>query len=168
GKSRAERAQNRLREQAEAKEQEARKAEEQAAQQRDLARERLYDSLLRESRSIREARQVGYRRQVIDRIQQAMSLRMTNRSVGALRQEITACLGDPVGFDPLDLSSSSLNVLSGALSPDGSLLALGAGEGAGEGLISIRDIQSSSESARLQTAGPVLSVQFNADSRKLF
>ena len=164
GKSRAERAQHLLREQAEAKEREARKAQEQAGQQRDLARTRLYDSLLRESRSIRQARQVGYRRQVIDRIQQAISLQMTSQNLSALRGEITACLGDPVGLDPVDLFPTVPNILSGTLSADGSLLAWGGGEG----LISILDVQTGAESARLQTGGPVVSLNFDADSRKLF
>src|SRR5262249_52916359 len=61
GKSRAEREQARLRERAEANALEASQARALASEQRDLAKERLYESLVREARSIRKARQLGYR-----------------------------------------------------------------------------------------------------------
>ncbi len=163
GKSQAEREQHRLREQAEVRALEANEAQKQAARQRDLATVRLYDSLLRESRSIRQARQVGYRQQVVDRIQQAISLQSTNKNQSALREEITACLGDPVGLDPVDLSPAVPDILSGRLSADGSLLALGGGGG----LISIRAIETGAEAARLQTVGPVIDLSFDADGRRL-
>jgi hypothetical protein len=58
---------------------------------------------------------------VIDRIQQAIALHMSNQNVSALREEITACLGDPVGFDPVDLPPTVPDIISSP-SSDGSYL----------------------------------------------
>jgi eukaryotic-like serine/threonine-protein kinase len=93
GKSRAEREQVVLREQAEARALEASEARTLAAQQRDLVRESLYGALLRESRSIRKSRQVGYRSEVFDRLKQAIALGTTNAESGSLRREAAASFG---------------------------------------------------------------------------
>jgi serine/threonine protein kinase len=123
GKSRAEREQKRLRQEAEAKAGEARSAQAEAAQQRDLARQWLYDSLLREARSTRKARQLGFRREVFDRLNQALALGTTNVDHTILRREAAACLGDWVGLDPVDLAEPK-PAFEGVLSPDGSVAAI--------------------------------------------
>ncbi|MBL9176093.1 MAG: protein kinase [Verrucomicrobiales bacterium] len=123
GKSRAEQEQAALRRQAEAKTQEALVATQAAAEQRDLARARLVESLIREGRSIRKSRQVGYRREVFDRLRQVAGLGFPQADVPALRSDAVACFGDWVAGDPVDLPFSG-TISASALTGDGSLAAL--------------------------------------------
>jgi hypothetical protein len=58
-----------------------------ASQQRDLAKERLYESLVREARFIRKMRQVGYRREVFARLKQAIALGTTQVDNSSLGRE---------------------------------------------------------------------------------
>jgi serine/threonine protein kinase/WD40 repeat protein len=145
GKSRAEREQVTLRQRAEQTAAEASKAREQAAQQRDLAQERLYGSLVREAQSIRKNRQVGYRREVFDRLKQAMALGLTNANPRQLRREATASLGDWVALDPVDIEISG-ETGGGALTPDGTLAALARYH---TNLVSLRETRTGRELALL-------------------
>jgi serine/threonine protein kinase/WD40 repeat protein len=145
GKSRAEREQVTLRQRAEQTAAEASKAREQTAQQRDLAQERLYGSLVREAQAIRKNRQVGYRREVFDRLKQAMALGLTNANSRQLRREATASLGDWVALDPVDIEFSG-ETGSGALTPDGTLAALARFR---TNLVSLRETRTGRELALL-------------------
>jgi len=124
--------------------------------QRDLARNRLYQSLVREARSIRQARQVGYRREVFDRLQQALALQTPDLDLGVLRREAVACLGDWVGLDPLDIELKSVSTAD-ALVTDGSLLALATVQGS----VTLHETGNGREVAVLQAAGLPVSLAFD-------
>ncbi len=68
--------------------------------QRETAVANLYESLVREVRSIRLARGTGYRAIAWDRLKQAMEIDTPARDPESLRQEAVACLGDFVGNSP--------------------------------------------------------------------
>jgi serine/threonine protein kinase/WD40 repeat protein len=143
---------------------EAEAAQTVAAHQRDLAQARLYESLVREARSIRIARQPGYRREVFDRLDQAAALRTPNLNADTLRREAAACLGDWVGLDPLDLSDLSDRPTSEALVPDGSLMAIGTRDGS----VSLRDTPTGRQVAALQTDAIPIDLAFENSGRSLF
>src|SRR5262245_44098243 len=100
----------RLREQADRNSRAARMAEASETKQRGMAEQRLYDSLVREARALRLARQVGYRNQVLDRIKQAQALATHNANLDQLRREAAGCLGDFAGLVPPDISDVGTNV----------------------------------------------------------
>ena len=164
GKSRAEREQVTLRLQAEATAKEASRAREQASEQRDLARERLYGSLVREAQSISKARRVGYRREVFDRLKQAIALGITNADTRLLRREAASSLGDWVALDPVDIGVPAGFGLGG-LTPDGTLAALARN---GTNIISLRETRTGREVASLETAGIGLSLSFDQRGLTLF
>ena len=60
----------------------------QARKARDLARSRLYDSLVREARATRSARRVGYRDQVFALLQQA-------RALDVPQKDLASCAAKP-------------------------------------------------------------------------
>jgi serine/threonine protein kinase/WD40 repeat protein len=130
--------------------------------QRDLARNRLYQSLVREARSIRQARQVGYRREVFDRLQQALALQTPDLDRGVLRREAVACLGDWVGLDPLDIELESMPSAD-ALVPDGSLVALATVQGS----VTLHETVNGREVAVFQVAGLPVSLAFDRLGSKL-
>ena len=142
---------------------EAEEAQHTASQQRDLARQRLYESLIRESRSIRKARQVGYRREAFDRLKQAIALGTTNVDTSLLRREATACLGDWVGLEPVDVSLPS-RVAADALTADGSLAALGTVDGR----VSLRETRTGREVASIDLSGRPFSLAFDRRGLALF
>ncbi len=147
---RAQLEQSRLRIEAEA----ARSA---ASEQRDLARKRLYESLVREARFIRQARQVGYRREVFDRLQQALVLQTPALDLAVLRREAVACLGDWVGLDPLDIGDLPAAPTADALAADGSVCALGTAQG----VVTLRETQTGREIATFKTGGFPASLAFD-------
>jgi serine/threonine protein kinase/WD40 repeat protein len=153
----AEQEQSRLRAEAEA-------AQDAAAQQRDLAQARLYETLVREARSIRMARQVGYRREVFDRLDQAIALGTPNLDASVLRREAAACLGDWVGLDPLDIEDLSVSPTADALVADGSIMALGLRRGA----VSLRQTRTGRELAVLELSGIPVSLAFDQSGNALF
>ncbi|MBX3732396.1 MAG: protein kinase [Verrucomicrobiae bacterium] len=154
GKSAAEREQQTLRVQAEVAARDAGQAMEQAARQRDLARERLYESLLREAGSIRRMRRLGYRREVFDRLNQALTLGAVNADLGQLRREASASFGDWVGLDPVKMPIPG-GVGAGALSGDGTLAALAEPE---HRAVSLRESRTGHERARLAVGGHPVSL----------
>lgn len=143
GKSRAEREQAMLRQRAEQTAAEAGRAREQAARQRDLAQARLYESLVREARAIRQNRQLGYRKEVLDRLKQALALGLTNVSPLELRREATASFGDWVSLDPVDIAIPG-EPGGGALTPDGTVAALAVNH---TNLVSLRETRTGRELA---------------------
>jgi WD40 repeat protein/tRNA A-37 threonylcarbamoyl transferase component Bud32 len=94
-----------------------------AVQQRDLAQQRLYDSLVREAHSIRTIRPMGFRRQLIDRIQKALAIPTAKKDMDELRTEVSQCFGDPLSFDPVRLEDPPSSFLDIAVSNDGSVVA---------------------------------------------
>ncbi len=150
------------RQQAEARAQEASEAREQAAQQRDLARERLYESLVREARSIRMVRQIGYRHEVFDLLKQAMALGVSTVDRGQLRSEAAACLGDWVGLSPVDIAIPGGGAT--AVTADGSLAAIANKAG----LVSLRETRAGRETATLTSEGTTFSLTFDRKGTSLF
>jgi WD40 repeat protein len=163
GKSRAEREQYRLREQAEVRAREAREAQFQAAQQRDLAQQRLYLSLVREASSIRKARQSGYRNHVLARLKDALALQPADADRSVLRNEAVACFGDWVGLDPVDIAVPG-PVFADALTSDGMLGAIGERSGR----VIIYETRSGRQVASFQTEGVPRSLGFDPKGIALF
>ena len=163
GKSRAELEQRRLRDQADKRAREASDAQAQAAQQRDLARGRLFDSYVREARSIRKARQVGYRNEAFARLKDALALGTAHADMGLLRKEAVACLGDWVGLDPIEIKISG-RVFCDGLTADGTLVALGGRDGH----VSLYQAGTGREVAAFNTTGVPLSVAFDLRGTALF
>jgi serine/threonine protein kinase/WD40 repeat protein len=82
-----------------------------ARHQRDLAAERegtrkklaggYYRTLLGEAASLRSERRPGYRAEVWKRLREAARLNVATDGGAAFRAEVLACLGDPIGLDPV-------------------------------------------------------------------
>ena len=145
---------------------EAEIARQEATSQRDLAQERLLSSLLREMRAIATARPLGFRRQLGDRVRQALELPGSAGRLDALRFEFTRGLGDPLGFDPVEiawdppLGEEELAHLQ--LSPDGRLAATWTGS---HGL-GLRETARAGQVAHLGLQGETpVSMAFSPDSR---
>jgi len=79
----------------------AQAARAEAAVQRDLAQERLLDSLIREMRSISTLRPLGYRDELQKRVRLALELPKASERLEEIRAEFTQALGDPVGNKPI-------------------------------------------------------------------
>src|SRR5262249_43532708 len=60
----------------------------------------LYHSKFREAETVRQARRQGYRAEVWQLLQEAMTLETPAKEVTKLRKEAVACMGDFVGFKP--------------------------------------------------------------------
>jgi WD40 repeat protein len=79
---------------------------EQARQEADAARvvaeTTLYRSLLGQAAAVRTARSPGYRREVWQYLHQARALQVPVNNPAEIRHEVLACLGDPIGLDPID------------------------------------------------------------------
>jgi serine/threonine protein kinase/WD40 repeat protein len=150
---------------AETKAEEANASRTLAAQQRDLANQRLYDSLLREVRSIRKARQVGYRREVFDCIKQASTLEIRQKDLTLLRREAAASFGDWVGLDPVDIKIAG-GADIGAMSEDGTLVAVAHLKGT---TVSLYETRTGREVATLDIgASVVYSLTFDQKGTALF
>jgi serine/threonine protein kinase/WD40 repeat protein len=67
------------------------------------AERKLYHALLAEAASFRLARLPGYRRQVLGNLRDAIALDIpeADKEPDAVRAQIVACLGDPIGLDPV-------------------------------------------------------------------
>jgi WD40 repeat protein/serine/threonine protein kinase len=116
--------------------------------EREKAITHLYHSLTGEAPAIRLARGNGYRAVVWSRLEQAMQLDTAERDPLSLRHEAVACMGDFVGFEPrvwTDLLPP-LYAVALALAPHNREVALGLTDGS----VSLRDIGTGVESARLR------------------
>ncbi|MBI1177635.1 protein kinase, partial [bacterium] len=157
GKSRAEQEQVHLREKAEGKAREANEL-------KDRYGELLYDSLLREARSIRRARQPGYRHVMFDRIKQAIALGTSNANPAELRREAVSSFGDWAALDPVDIDvPTTPNV--GCLSADGSLAAMDSGPGQ---KVLIVQTRSGRTLASLDIPGTIVSLAFDPRGMALY
>ncbi len=142
-----------------------------AVKQRDLAQDRLYDSLVREARAIRISRQLGYRREVFDRIRQAAAIPTANRNPTVLLSEATRCLGDPVGLEPVTLSSHWKQLpnqeMAGlrlhAISPNGEVVA----NAHPDGRLEFFDSQSGKATTFLEGQGRPIEMMFTSGSDRL-
>jgi serine/threonine protein kinase/WD40 repeat protein/tetratricopeptide (TPR) repeat protein len=79
----------------------ARNAQELERSQQKIATE-LRQVLVARAEAIRVARPPGYRRRVWADLRQAMSLPASGGGMDQVRATVLACLGDPVGLDPLE------------------------------------------------------------------
>jgi serine/threonine protein kinase/WD40 repeat protein len=66
-----------------------------------LAKQALYTTLLGKATLLRRAREPGYRQRVFDDLRQAAALGVPDPDPAAVRTEVLACLGDPLGLPPL-------------------------------------------------------------------
>src|SRR5262245_52398353 len=129
------------------------------ANERTRAEQRLYESLVREARALRLARQVGYRTEVFKLLQQARALKVPGKDLDILRLEAVACLGDFVGLAPTTVMEPSTNewISASQLDPTGKLAAFGLSSGD----IVLRQIPSGTEIARLRGRGFARHLCFN-------
>jgi serine/threonine protein kinase/WD40 repeat protein len=61
----------------------------------------LYEALMKSSRGVRLARAPGYRAEVWHTLHQAALLDVPGRDLESIADEALACLGDPIGLDPV-------------------------------------------------------------------
>jgi WD40 repeat protein/tRNA A-37 threonylcarbamoyl transferase component Bud32 len=75
------------------------------AQEKERARKEtassLYRSLLGQAGSVRMAQEVGYRSRVWEYLHEAAALEVPEKNLDQIRAEILACLGDPIGLEPV-------------------------------------------------------------------
>jgi WD40 repeat protein/tRNA A-37 threonylcarbamoyl transferase component Bud32/tetratricopeptide (TPR) repeat protein len=76
------------------------------AEEREQARQKsnadLYDVLLQDAAALRRAREPGYRAKVWQNLRRAQALNVPNKPPDAIRAEVLACLGDPIGLEPVE------------------------------------------------------------------
>ncbi|MBL9138686.1 MAG: protein kinase [Verrucomicrobiales bacterium] len=106
-------------------------AQENEFEQRMIAEQRLYDSLLSQALAIRAARPVGYRDQVVTLVKQARALNLRGRDDSELRDAVVGCLGDFVGLKPVRIGGGSpgQEIQMTRLDPSGQLAAFGFSDG---------------------------------------
>lgn len=141
-----------------------RAAETVAVAQRDLAQQRLYDSLVREARSIRTIRPLGFRRQILERIEQARALPNVRQDIDELRSEVAQCLGDAISFDPVSLVDPPAAFSDVALSHDGTLVAFGTEKGE----LVLHETAHGKGIARFAVGEMLSQLAFAPDGRSLF
>jgi WD40 repeat protein len=137
-----------------------------AAQQRDLAQDRLYDSLLREARSLRIIRPMGYRSELIDRVRQALAIPSAKKDMAVLRSEVSQCFGDPMSLSPVSLVDPppAYSISDFTLDPEGAQVALGTGDGK----LLLYDTATGKATSRLENQGQIVQLVFTPDGRDLF
>jgi serine/threonine protein kinase/WD40 repeat protein/tetratricopeptide (TPR) repeat protein len=74
-------------------------------QERLRTEEQLYRSLLDHASALRTAREPGYRKRVWDDLTSAASLKGPGNDRWRIRDELLACLGDPIGLDATSVAS---------------------------------------------------------------
>lgn len=99
-------------------------AQVEAARQRDLAQDRLLDSLIREMRSLSSIHSLGHRQALRDRVRLALELPESGQRRDEFRAEFTQGLGDPSGAEPVEVVwepplDPDVAVLLAGLSSDG-------------------------------------------------
>jgi len=81
------------------------------AQEKERERQRtaqsLYRTLLGRAEALRLAREPGYRARVWRDLREAAALDVPERDLNEVRREVIACLGDPVGLDPVALPAAA-------------------------------------------------------------
>jgi WD40 repeat protein len=154
------------RQDAQANEAKARSAEASAAAQRDLAQDRLLDSLIREMRSTANLRPAGYRSILRERVHQSMELPRSSQRRDELRAEFTQALGDPIGLDPVLIrwETNQPRVFRMALTSDGELAAIWTDEGG----LEIRETATGKRLAKLELEEPLGDLAFSPHGRTLF
>jgi serine/threonine protein kinase/WD40 repeat protein/tetratricopeptide (TPR) repeat protein len=73
---------------------------------KERAEAKLYRALVGQAAALRGAHQPGYRRQVWQSLRQAVALNTPAKDQGEIRREVLACLGDPIGLDPVPTPSA--------------------------------------------------------------
>jgi eukaryotic-like serine/threonine-protein kinase len=135
-----------------------------AARQRARAESNLYHSLVREAQAIRRLRDTGYRREVWDRLKQALALDTPDKDPAELRREAVACLGDFVGLEPTTWTDFAGKVEAVEIRPGARQLAVGLEDGT----LLLRDLATGGEAARLREhSASVVSVTFDAKGRRM-
>jgi WD40 repeat protein len=142
----------------------ARKEQTVAAQQRDLAQERLYDSLVREARSIGIIRPLGYRAELFDRIRQALAIPTAKRDLDVLRSEAGQCLGDAMSLSPVALADPPQAISDLALDTQGKQAVCGTVDGK----LVVYETATGSVVSSLTNQGQVLQLLFGSDDQTLF
>jgi WD40 repeat protein/predicted Ser/Thr protein kinase len=142
----------------------ARKEQTLAAQQRDLAQERLYDSLVREARSIGIIRPLGYRAELFDRIRQALAIPSAKKDLDVLRSEAAQCLGDAMSLSPVILADPPRAISDLALDTEGRQAVCGTVDGK----LVVYETATGSVVSSLTNQGQVLQLLFGPDDRSFF
>ncbi len=137
-----------------------------AAQERNLAQQRLYESLLREARSVRTIRPLGYRSELIDLVRQALAIPTEKKDLEVLRSEVAQCLGDGLSLSPVSLVDppASHSILDFALDASGAQLAFGTKNSK----VVLYDTASGAAVARLENDAPIVQLAFSPDGGGLF
>jgi YD repeat-containing protein len=116
------------RQEAETQRKVAQAAQSEATNQRDLAQDRLLNSLIREMRSISTIRPLGYLNDLQDRVRQALELPKAVQRRDEIRAEFTQGLGDPLGAEPVEIvwdpPLDPSDLVRVALNSDGELAAV--------------------------------------------
>ncbi len=145
----------------------ATKAMRREAKERERADQQLYDSLVGEARAIRLARSVGYRWEAWNRLQKAYELEIPKKDIEILRREAVSCMGDFVGIGPTVLDDFPAGILSIALNPQDSLIAVGLADGT----VSLRSLDTGAKVDRMPTETPgeynSLPLAFGQDGKTL-
>src|SRR5262249_9194721 len=97
--------------------------------ERQQAVTNLYHARVEEAAALRRARDMGYRAQVFDRLQQALRLDTPDKDIVRLRHEALACLGDFVGVEPITWEDFPAAIQKIALTPDGETMAIALANG---------------------------------------
>jgi serine/threonine protein kinase/WD40 repeat protein/tetratricopeptide (TPR) repeat protein len=156
--TKAQQAQTRAEEQSE----KAREAQAVAQAERQQAVTNLYRSLVEEAAALRQARNMGYRSKVFERLQQALKLDTPDRDMNRLRDEAVACLGDFVGLEPTIMddfpAAPTRDVRRGiqkiALTPDGEHMVIALEDGT----IQVRNVSTRAVVARLSESAVGLGI----------
>lgn len=153
-------------------ESEANFAQRMSVEQRDLAQERLYESLIREAKQIRNSAQVGYRKECWDRLRQAAEIATPKRNAELLTAEASRCLGDPLGLDPIRLpkkwdrlpQTKQQEFPTFAIHPSSLIVA----RGTSAGRLWISDGKDGGSLADLRAQGNIISLTFSNTGDRLF
>jgi len=135
-----------------------------ADRQRARAESNLYHSLVREPQAIRRLRDTGYRREVWDRLKQALAMDTPDKDPAELRREAVACLGDFVGLEPTTWTDFAGKIAAVEIRPGAGKVAVGLEDGT----LLLRDLATGREAARLREHRvSVVSVTFDAAGRRM-
>jgi WD40 repeat protein/predicted Ser/Thr protein kinase len=136
----------------------------QARTQRDLAQDRLYESLVREAHSIGILHPLGFRRELMDRIRQALAIPTARKDLDALRSEAAPCLGNATGLDKVSLLKPPPSVQDFQLNPDGTLAAFATANGQ----LAIYDTTKGTPLAQLGITGNLVQLAFAPGGQTLY
>ena len=135
-----------------------------ADRERRRAENNLYHSLVREAQAIRRLRDGGYRREVWDRLKQAIALETPDKDLTQLRQEAVACLGDFVALAPTTWADVTSEIQALEIHPDAQHVVLGLADGS----ILLRNLATGAELARLhEHRAPVVSLSLNVAGSRM-